>query len=61
MDQLLGEDMIYISNSSNSNGNSYCNKNSNSAYNTGNNNLLGGTGQTTFQTKCYEVYQVVFE
>ena len=55
-----GHDLCIVNSSNNSTSN-YCNKNDNSAYNTGNNNLLGGNGQTFFQVKYYEVYQVVFE
>ena len=49
---------IYLANQCKSNGSSYCNK---SSYNTGNTNLLGGNGSTSFQVSYYEVYQVVFE
>ena len=49
---------LYLSNSSKNNSSSYCNK---SSYNTGNNNLLGGTGSTSFQVSNYEVYQVITE
>ena len=56
-----GQHDLYISNSCKSNSNSYCYKSSSSSYNTGNNNLLGNSGQTSFQVKEYEVYQVVFE
>ena len=41
-----------------SNSSSYCSK---SSYITGNYNLLGGTGSTSFQVTYYEVYQVLFE
>ena len=51
---------LYLCNSCKSN-NSYCNKSSSSSYNTGNNNLLGSSGQTYFIVSYYEVYQVVFE
>ena len=41
------------------NGNTcYCNKYS---YNTGNYNLLGQSGQTSFSYKMYEVYHVIFD
>lgn len=49
---------LYLANSATSNTSSYCNK---SNYNTGNNNLLGETGSTSFQVSYYEVYQVIFE
>jgi len=49
---------FYIADQCKSNNSSYCNKN---AYNTGNNNLLGGNGSTSFQVATYEVYQVIFE
>ena len=52
---------LNIVNSSNNSTSNYCYKTSSSSYNTGNNNLLGGNGQTSFQVKYYEVYQVVFE
>jgi len=48
---------LYLCNNCRSN-NSSCNK---SAYNTGNTNLLGGNGSTSFQVSNYEVYQVIFE
>ena len=37
---------------------SYCNKYS---YNSGNNNIIGQSGKTSFAYKVYEVYQVIFE
>ena len=41
------------------NGNTcYCNKYS---YNTGDYNLLGQSGQTSFSYKIYEVYHVIFD
>ena len=49
---------LYLANQAKSNTNSYCNT---GYYNTGNNNLLGGTGQTNFQVSYYEVYQVISE
>ena len=49
---------LYLANGFRSNTNSYCSK---SSYNTGNNNLLGGSGTTNFQVTYYEVYQIVFE
>ena len=49
---------LSLANSCRSNTSSYCNK---SSYNTGNNNLLGGSSSTSFQVSYYEVYQVVFE
>ena len=52
-----GHDLC-IANQCISNTSSYCNK---SSYNTGNNNLLDGNGQTSFQVSNYEVYQVLFE
>ena len=52
---------LYLSNSCTSNSSSYCYYSSSSAYKTGNQNLLGGSGQTSFQVTYYEVYQVVFE
>ena len=52
-----GHDLCLAS-SCRSNTSSYCNK---SSYNTGNNNLLGGSSSTSFQVSYYEVYQVVFE
>ena len=52
-----GHDLCLAS-SCNSNTSSYCNK---SSYNTGNNNLLGGSGSTSFQVTYYEVYQVIFD
>ena len=52
-----GHDLC-LANSCKSNTSSYCNK---SSYNTGNNNLLGGSSSTSFQVTNYEVYQVVFE
>ena len=52
-----GNDLI-LANSCRSNTSSYCNKGS---YNTGNNNILGGTSSTSFQVSYYEVYQVISE
>ena len=52
-----GHDLC-LANQCKSNTSSYCNK---SAYNTGNNNLLGGNGSQSFQVTTYEVYQVIFE
>jgi len=49
---------LYIADQCKSNTNSYCSKNT---YNTGNNNLLGGNGSTSFQVSKYEVYQVIFD
>lgn len=49
---------LYIADQCKSNTSSYCSK---STYNSGNNNLLGGNGQTNFQVTTYEVYQVIFE
>lgn len=49
---------FYLANQCRSNSSSNCNKNS---YNSGNTNLLGLNGQTSFQVSCYEVYQVIFE
>jgi len=49
---------LYLANGCRSNTSSYCNK---SSYNTGNNNLLGNSGSTSFQVSNYEVYKVVFE
>ena len=49
---------LNIVNSCRSNSSSYCCK---SSYNTGDVNLLGGNGSTSFQVSNYEVYQVVFE
>lgn len=49
---------LCLCNSGKSNTSNYCNK---SSYNTGNNNLLGGTGSTNFQVSNYEVYHVLFE
>ena len=49
---------LCIANQCKSNTSSYCNK---SAYNTGNNNLLGGNKTTKFQVTTYEVYQVILE
>ena len=37
---------------------SYCNKKS---YNSGNYNIIGQSGKTSFSYKVYEVYQVIFE
>ena len=52
-----GHDLC-LANSCRSNTSSYCSK---SSYETGNNNLLGNTGSTSFQVSYYEVYQVIFE
>ena len=52
---------LYLANSCTSNSSSYCYYSSSSAYKTGNQNLLGGSGQTSFQVSYYEVYQVIFE
>ena len=52
-----GHDLCLAS-SCKSNTSSYCNK---SSYNTGNTNILGGNGSTSFQVSYYEVYQVIFE
>ena len=49
---------LFIANGCRSNTSSYCNK---SSYDTGNNNLLGNSGSTSFQVSNYEVYKVVFE
>ena len=49
---------IYISNGCTGNSNSYANK---SNYETGNYNIIGGSGQTNFQVSYYEVYRVIFE
>ena len=48
---------LYLADSCTSNTSSSCTK---SSYNTGNNDLLGGSG-TSFQVSYYEVYQVIFE
>ena len=57
---VFGEEFtLCLASSCRSNNNSYCNESS--SYNTGNNNLLGNSGQTNFQVSNYEVYQVVFE
>ena len=53
-----GGNDLYIADQCLSNTSSYCKK---SSYNTGNNNLLEGNGQTSFQVSNYEVYQVLFE
>ena len=53
------ENTLYLANSSRSSTNNYCTKSS--TYNIGNNNLLGGSGQTNFTVSYYEVYQVVTE
>ena len=50
---------LCIANSCKSNTSSYCSKHA--TYKTGDNNLLGNSGQTNFQVSNYEVYQVVFE
>jgi len=49
---------INLYNQCKSNKNSYCSK---SSYNTGNNNVLGINGSTSFQVSNYEVYQVIYE
>lgn len=49
---------ICLANQCKSNTSSYCNK---SSYNTGNTNILGGNGSTSFQVSYYEVYKVIFE
>jgi len=41
-----------------SNTSNYCSK---SSYNTGNTNVLGAKGSTSFQVSNYEVYQVIYE
>ena len=52
---------LYLASGCKSNTSSYCYKTSSSSYDTGNNNLLGNGGQTTFQVSHYEVYSVIFE
>ena len=52
---------LYLANSCTSNSSSYCYYSSSSAYNTGGQNLLGNSGQTSFQVSYYEVYQVIFK
>ena len=49
---------LYLASSCKSNTSSSCSK---SSYNTGNTNILGGNGSTSFQVSYYEVYQVIFE
>ena len=49
-----GHDLCLAS-SCRSNTSSYCNK---SSYNSGNNNILGGSSSTSFQVSYYEVYKV---
>ena len=49
---------LYLADSCKSNTSSSCNK---SSYNTGNNDLLGGSSSTSFQVSNYEVYQVIFD
>ena len=49
---------IYIANGCKSNTSSSCSK---SSYITGNVNILGNGGSTSFQVSNYEVYQVIFE
>ena len=56
-----GQHDLYLSNSSKSTTGNYCYVGGSSAYNTGDKNLLGNPGQTTFQVSHYEVYQVIFE
>ena len=53
-----GTNDLYLSNQCKQNTSSHCAK---SCYNTGNNNLLGVNGTTSFQVANYEVYQVIFE
>jgi hypothetical protein len=53
-----GGNDLYIANSCTGNTSSYVSK---SSYNTGNNNLLGGSSSTSFQVTYYEVYKVIFE
>ena len=49
---------LYLADQCRSSANCSCSKN---AYNTGNTNLLGGNGSTSFQVSYYEVYQVIYE
>ncbi len=49
---------LYLADQCRSSANCSCNK---SAYNTGNTNLIGGNGSTSFQVSYYEVYQVIYE
>ena len=49
---------LCLANQCKSNTSSYCSK---SAYNTGNTNVLGGNGSTSFQVSNYEVYQAIYE
>ena len=49
---------IRIASSCRSNSSSSCNK---STYNTGNYNVIGGSGSTSFQVSYYEVYHVISE
>ena len=49
---------LYLDNQCKSNTSSYCSK---SNYNTGNTNVLGVNGSTSFQVSNYEVYQVIYE
>jgi len=49
---------LYLADQCKSNSSSYCSK---SVYNTGNTNVLGGNGTTSFQVSNYEVYQVIYE
>lgn len=49
---------LNLANGCKSNSNSYCSK---SNYITGNYDLLGGSGNTSFQVTYYEVYHILFE
>ena len=49
---------LYLADQCKSNSSSYCSK---SVYNTGNTNVLGGNGSTSFQVSNYEVYQAIYE
>ena len=49
---------LYLASGCKSNTSSSCTQ---STYNTGNTNLLGENGSTSFQVSYYEVYQVIFE
>lgn len=53
-----GDPDIRIASSCSSNTSSSCKK---STYNTGNDNVIGGSGSTSFQVSYYEVYHVVSE
>ena len=49
---------LYLADQCRSNTSSYCSK---SNYNTGNTNVLGVNGSTSFQVSNYEVYQAIYE